>query len=171
MVAVAHPAHAVFDEVYRREYAALVRLAWALTGRQREAEELVQEAFLRAYRCWSTVGAYERPGAWLRRVVLNLASSRLRRARAEANALMRLGQDRAPVATLHEDTLAFWAAVRRLPARQAQVVVLRYVEDRSTPEIAEVLAIAEGTVRATLHQARQELRVTLGPDDDEDGRP
>lgn len=167
MVAVAPTVPTGFEEVYRREYAPLVRLAWALTGRRREAEELVQEAFLLAYRRWATVGAYDRPGAWLRRVVLHLAASGLRRARAEARALMRMGQERSPAPTLVEEAAEFWRAVGRLHRRQAQVVVLYYLEDRSTADVADVLNLAEGTVRATLHQARRALERILGEDEEE----
>src|SRR5687768_10837221 len=79
-----------FDRLYRQEYAPLVRLAWTLTGRWAVAEELVQEAFLRAHRRWDTIGTYQRPGAWVRRILLNLATSRARRMAAEARALVRL---------------------------------------------------------------------------------
>ena len=157
-----------FDALYRDEYAALVRLAWTLTGRWAVAEDLVQEAFLRAHQRWDTVGTYQRPGAWVRRVVLNLATSRGRRVAAEARALLRLSGRRADDdRDLTGADPDLWRAVRRLPRRQAQVLALYYVEDLPVTGIAEVLDIAEGTVRATLHQARSALVGRLG----EDGGP
>jgi len=151
-----------FDRLYREEYAPLVRLAWTLTGRWAVAEELVQEAFLRAHRRWDTIGTYQRPGAWVRRVLLNLATSRARRSVAEANALIRMTgrrHDEEPPAAADPE---LWRAVRKLPRRQTQVLALYYVEDLPVTEVAEILGVAEGTVRATLHQARSALAGRLG---------
>jgi RNA polymerase sigma-70 factor, ECF subfamily len=153
-----------FDDLYRGEYAALVRIAYGLTGSRAEAEELVQEAFVRCYRHWRRVSGYDRPGAWLRRVVLNLAASRGRRLAAEVRALSRLSGLRsrsAPVAELSDAGEGFWAAVRRLPRRQAQAIALYYGDDLPVVEVAEVMTCAEGTVRALLHQARRALAAAL----------
>ena len=73
---------ASFEDVYRSEYAPLVRLAVVLTGRLDVAEELVQDAFEAAHRQWGHFGGYDRPGAWLRRVVLNSCAGRRCPARA-----------------------------------------------------------------------------------------
>src|SRR4029453_3198530 len=62
--------------LYEHEYRPLLRIAYGLTGSQSEAEELVQEAFVRCYQRWAKVEGYDNPGAWLRRVLLNLAASR-----------------------------------------------------------------------------------------------
>ncbi|HEY3140816.1 MAG TPA: sigma factor [Acidimicrobiales bacterium] len=86
-----------FEALYRAEYAPLVRLAYALTGSLAEAEELVQESFLRCHRNWARVSTYDKPGARLRRVVVNLATSRGRRLVSEAKAFGRL-RSRAAVA-------------------------------------------------------------------------
>lgn len=77
-------------------------------------------------------------------------------------ALTRLGTRREIPDELPEQDEAVWRAVRQLPRRQAQVVALHYVDDRSVAEIAAVLDLAEGTVKATLHQARQALARALG---------
>lgn len=139
----------------------MTALAYALTGRWDVAEDLTQEAFLRAHRDWKRVGAMETPGGWLRRVVTNLALSRWRRMRAEAVALLRLNVDtETPAPDVPHS--GFWDEVRRLPKRQRQVIALRYVEDLSIAEIAAVLGIAEGTVKALLHQGRTALRERLG---------
>ena len=78
-----------FEHVYSAEYRSLVALAFTLAGNRAVAEDIVQEALLRLHQRWSRVGAYERPGAWVRRVVLHLACSRARRVAAEARALAR----------------------------------------------------------------------------------
>src|SRR5688500_16119175 len=107
-----------FEALYRRDLPAVTALAYALSGSRSAAEELSQEAFLAAYRSWARIGAYDDPGAWVRRVVANRAVSRVRRAAAEARALARLGGRRQLPAELPESAAAFWAAVRSLPPRQ-----------------------------------------------------
>jgi len=138
----------------------MAALAYALTGRWDVAEDLTQEAFLRAHRDWKRVGAMASPGGWLRRVVTNLALSRWRRLRTETIALLRLTID-SEVAAPEIPHAKFWEEVRRLPERQRQAIALRYVEDLTVVEIAGILEIAEGTVKVLLHQARESLRHRL----------
>ncbi len=157
-----------FDDFFAAEYSRVVGLAFVLCGRRGLAEEFAQDAFVRAYQRWPTISAYDDPGAWVRRVAANLATSWLRRRTREARALARVAARRpAPTEIAVEDP-EFWAAVRRLPKRQAQCVALRYLEDRSLVDIASVLDIAEATVRVHLHRARQALAVALGEQLDEE---
>jgi RNA polymerase sigma-70 factor (ECF subfamily) len=158
-----------FDGFYRREYPAVVALAYALCGRPGVAEELAQDAFLTAHRKWEEVARYERPSAFVRRVVINAAVSHHRRLAAEARAVGRLiaGARPAP-AVLEGGTAACWRLVRDLPPRQAQAIALFYLEDRSTDEIAEVMDCAEATVRVHLHRARTTLAQRLGALGDDD---
>jgi RNA polymerase sigma-70 factor (ECF subfamily) len=112
---------------------------------------------------WDTIGGYDDPGAWVRRVVANRAVSRWRRLGAEARALSRLGARRAePLPDLDPPDDEFWAAVRDLPTRQAQAVALHYLDDLSTVDIARVLDIAEPTVRVHLFRGRRALAGALG---------
>jgi RNA polymerase sigma-70 factor (ECF subfamily) len=158
-----------FDEFFRSEYRRVVGLAAVLCGRSGVAEELAQDAFVSAYRHWARVAQYDDPGAWVRRVVVNLATSALRRRTREARALTRLAlrRDNEHMARLDVDD-DFWRAVRALPKRQAQCVALRYLEDRTDDEIAAVLGIAPTTVRVHLHAARSALAVRLGEINDEE---
>jgi RNA polymerase sigma-70 factor (ECF subfamily) len=151
-----------FEELYRRDFTAVVGLVYALSGNRHVAEELAQEAFLAAHRGWDRVGGYDDPGAWVRRVAVNHAVSALRRRSAEARTLLRLSGPRALPEPLPDDADAFWRAVRRLPTRQAQAIALHYLEDRSVKDIAAVLECAEATVRVHLHRGRQALAATLG---------
>jgi RNA polymerase sigma factor (sigma-70 family) len=151
-----------FDAVYRAEYARLVRTLLVLTGRRDVAEELAQDAFLAAHRKWRTVGAYDRPDAWVRRVALNAAVSVARRRATEARLLLRLGRERAPEPAWSGATEEVWAAIRSLPARQAQVAALVLVEDRSIEDTAAVLDCGEETVRTHLRRARMALAERLG---------
>jgi RNA polymerase sigma-70 factor (ECF subfamily) len=147
-----------FETLYRQHYAAVVALVYAMSGSRSVAEDLAQEAFLRAHRDWSRVSEMDCPAGWVRRVALNLARSRLRRLGSEARARLRAGpaSDRSDP-TSEVESEAFWHEVRRLPTRQAQAIALHYVEDLSIGEIAGVLGVAEGTVKALLHQGRERL--------------
>lgn len=153
-----------FEALYEAEYRPLLRLAFAMTGQWAVAEDLTQEAFLRVHQRWGRVSRYDKPGAWLRRVLVNLAASRARRLATEAKLLARIGRERPPAPALSAPDGDFWAAVRALPRRQAQAVTLFYLEDRPAAEIAEILGCAEATVRAHLHQGRRTLRARLGLD-------
>ena len=152
------------EELYWQEWHGLLRLALVLCGNAGIAEELVQETFVKAYRNWAKVQQYESPQAWLRRVLVNTATSRLRRAAAEARAMARLSTKVPPYSSSPE-TEEFWRLVRGLPPRQAQVVALFYGDDMSVASIASVLDVAEGTVRALLHQARLRLAESMKEDD------
>ena len=123
---------------------------------------LFRSAFLAAHADWDRLSRYERPGAWVRRVVANKSVSAFRRRRAEARALTRWWLlDRAEVPDLARNDLDFWRAVRTLPGRQAQVIVLYYLEDLSVGEVADILDIATGTVKRHLHRGRETLARTL----------
>ncbi len=158
-----------FDAFYLREYRAVVGLAYALSGSRSGAEDLAQEAFIAAHSRWDRVGAYDQPGAWVRRVVANLSVSTLRRRAVEAKALTRLASRHATsMPELSADDAEFWQTVRRLPRRQSQVIALHYLEDRSVLEVASILDIAEGTVKKHLHDGRLTLARRLGLDGEED---
>jgi len=157
-----------FEDFYGREYLAVVGLAYALSGSRWGAEDLAQEAFLAAHRDWDRIGAYDQPGAWVRRVVANLSVSGFRRRAAEAKALARIpfGQE-ASLPDLGAGDPDFWAAVRALPRRQAQVMALYYLEDRSVSQVAEILDVTLGTVKRHLHNGRQALARRLRSEVDE----
>jgi RNA polymerase sigma-70 factor (ECF subfamily) len=150
-----------FDALFRAEQPSLLALAFTLTGNRALAEDLVQETFLRLYRRWDRLAGYERPGAWLRKVLLNLSRSRARRLAVEARGIARLGRLRPSEPVVSSETTEFWAAVRALPGRQAEILTLYYLDDRSVAEVAEILDLAEGTVRAHLHKGRISLRARL----------
>jgi RNA polymerase sigma-70 factor (sigma-E family) len=165
---VIRPAPEVFEEFYVREYPAVVGLAYALSGSRWGAEDLAQDAFMAAHRDWDRIGAYDNPGAWVRRVVANLSVSAFRRRVAEAKALARtpFGHETS-LPDLAVGDPEFWAAIRALPRRQAQVVALYYLEDRSVAEVAEILDVTPGTVKRHLHDGREALGRRLREEEDE----
>lgn len=155
-----------FEAFYRHEYRQVRAVAWTLTGSGAGAEDIAQEAFLRAHQRWDTVSRYDEPGAWVRRVAINLASSSLRRRAREAAALMRLSARREEPWEIPDVDREFWAAVRSLPRQQAAVLALHYYEDLPVSDIAAVLELAEGTVKAHLHKGRASLARRLHIDEE-----
>jgi RNA polymerase sigma-70 factor, ECF subfamily len=171
-VGVARRAEVVgFEAFFVAHHRGVVGLGYALTGSWSTAEEVAQEAFLRTYQRWETVSGYERPDVWVRTVAANLARSRWRRLGTELRALTRLAgsresQPEAAPELLPAETEAFWRAVRSLSRRQAQVVVLHYLEDLSVADVAAAIGAAEGTVKSTLHRARRQLARLLNETED-----
>jgi len=146
-----------FESFYRSEYGAVVALAYGLCGTRWTAEDLAQEAFLRVHRDWTRVREMDSPGGWVRRIVINLSHSRFRRLRSETTARLRLASQTTSTFVPPEESAEFWSEVRKLPKRQAEAVALRYINDLSVAQIAAVLGIADGTVKALLHTARARL--------------
>lgn len=146
-----------FEDFYRREYTAVVALAYALSGNRWTAEDLAQDAFLAVHRDWARVEGLDQPAAWVRRVVSNMAVSAFRRRVAEGRALARLARGQWVVAELSAEADEFWRAVRGLPRRQSQVVALFYLEDMAVADIADVLEMAPGTVKKHLYDGRKAL--------------
>ena len=151
-----------FETFYQREFRSVIGLAYALSGSRSAAEDLAQDAFLAAHRSWDSVGRYDKPQAWVRRVVANMSVSMFRRSLREAKAIARMKSEEAILPSLPAEDEQFWKAVRALPKRQAQAIALHYLEDRSVAEIAEILDCAEGTVKVHLFKGRQKLAQRLG---------
>jgi RNA polymerase sigma-70 factor (ECF subfamily) len=147
-----------FETFFRHEFPKMVAVAYAISGSRWAAEELAQEACLRAFRSWDSVSRYDKPGAWLRRVTINLANSLLRRRMSEVRALQRYVVSSVEVVDAHPvEEAEFWDQVRALPRRQREVIVLHYVDGMDTGEIADVLDIAESSVRTHLQRGRETL--------------
>ena len=149
-----------FEGFFERNYGTTLRAVGLAIGDAGRAEDLTQEAFARAFRRWSSVSKLERPVAWVYVVALNAERKRWRRDRHEAGS-------EAPAATVPDvaggvlRTIVVRDALDRLPPRQRVAVVLRYLGDLTVADIADVMGCAQGTVKATLHQALRNLRVDL----------
>lgn len=159
VVVLAPVAPLAFSSFYRRELPQLVAVVAAIAGYER-AEDIAQEAMLRAHREWDRIARYDKPGAWARRVAINLATSNMRRLGSERRALAREVAHRRLDAPPPEVD-GFWALVRELPPRQAAAVALHYLDDLSITEVAAILDCAEGTAKAHLHKERQTLAARL----------
>jgi len=140
------------DEVYRRSYPSLVRTAYLLVDTRELAEEIVQDAFAKAYPRWERLTT---PEAYLRTCVINGC----RRVHRRRRLIARLPERRVDADRLDEgDHLA---DVRALPSPQREAIVLRYYLQATDQEIADTLGLAVGTVKSTLHRARTRLREEL----------
>jgi RNA polymerase sigma-70 factor (sigma-E family) len=140
-------------ELHHRQYAPMVRLATLLLASQAEAEEVVQDCFVRMFPRFDEV---DEPGAYLRRAVVNACNSVGRRRQRER----RHPPSAADAAELGADEM--FDALATLPARQRAALVLRFYEDLSGPQIAEALGCRPGTVKALIHRGLAHLREVLG---------
>lgn len=150
-----------FEAFFEAEHARLFGLLCVLSGRRSDAEELMQEAFVRVWERWDQVRNHPAPSAYLYRTALNLARSRARRAvRAARRSLTRVEHIDDELAMVEErDSLL--RALRSLPSRQRAAIVLTEALDLSAVEAARVLAVKPATVRALTFQARKALRTLM----------
>jgi RNA polymerase sigma-70 factor (sigma-E family) len=143
----------LFDE----NFVSLRRLAFALVGDATVAEEIAQEAFVRLYASWRRLDGIDHAPTFLRRIVVNLCRSRSRRFAVSQRIDPLL---RGPSSVNQPDValrLDVWSALRSLPQGQRACAVLRYLEDLTERQIAELLGCSVGTVKSQLHKARQKL--------------
>lgn len=154
-----------FDDFYRREFPLMVALASSVGAGPGVAEDLAQDALIKAHRNWTKISQYDNPGTWVRRVTINLATSSARRKTSEMKAKLKLRNSASLALTLtspeHEP---IWAAVAELPPQQRAAIALHYLEDRPVAQIAEILECSPSTAKVHLHKARTRLAEQLGTD-------
>lgn len=148
----------LYDGCYRR----LVGQLFAFCGDLTEAEDAVQEAFVRALAKPRTVARLDNPEAWLRTVAVNVARRRFRRA-ARFRGLLDRDDAPAGVPGLSPDHVALVTGLRQLPADLREVIALFHVADLRIRDIAELLGVPEGTVKARLSRGRARLATHLNP--------
>jgi RNA polymerase sigma-70 factor (sigma-E family) len=140
-----------FVDLYRSKWVPMVRLARLLTAADPQAEELVQDTFLRVRARW---GRIDNPSAYLRAAVVNACRNHQRR---------RIIERRAPPTpgATHDAPFELRGAIAALPLRQRTALVLRYYEDLPEAEIAELLGCSVPAVKSLLHRAVQDLRKVI----------
>ncbi|MGZ4694350.1 MAG: sigma-70 family RNA polymerase sigma factor [Acidimicrobiales bacterium] len=143
-----------FDASFAALFACGYRAAFRLIGSRADAEDLAIEAVARAQARWDEVGRYGEP--WVVRTATNLALDQLRRGAPPAP---RSGAVEDVLTTEHRVDLV--RALRRLPRRQREVVLLRYIGDRSEREVAELLGISPGSVKQHASRGLASLRSNL----------
>ena len=167
---------AAFREIMRRNNRRLFRAARGIIGTDWEAEEVVQDAYVRAFRALGTFRQEAALGTWLTRIVINEAQGRLR-GRRETMPLTELDDktmgeiiqfpggalnaDPERQAAIREIRILLEGAIDALPASFREVFILRHVEGLSTEETAHVLSIESETVKTRLHRARTRLQRAL----------
>jgi RNA polymerase sigma-70 factor (sigma-E family) len=149
--------------VFEAHYQGLVRFCTLVSGDAHSAEDLAQEAFVRVAERIERVDA-DKVGAYLRRTALNVWKNRLRRLMVERRARTRRPEQSVEPST-PEDRDLLWTAVRRLPPGQRACLALRFYEDLSEREIAEVLGCSIGTVKSQTSRALARLRKELSDED------
>ncbi len=169
-----------FGELARRHAGAALRVAQVMTGGSAEAEDVVQEAMLKAYRALDRFRAESPLRPWLLRIVANEARNRRRSIGRRTRLHERVGAMTAPlVARPSVETLAvaddgarrLLAAVGRLRDQDREVIAMRYFADLSEAEMADALGVARGTVKSRLARALDRLRPRVAALDLEEGAP
>jgi RNA polymerase sigma-70 factor (ECF subfamily) len=159
-----------FEEIVRRHQRRAYAVALRIVRRHEVADDVVQDAFLRAWQALSSFDLARPFGPWIARIAANLAINHVRSPLAREEALPEdhgetagAGADPLRQALEGEAQRALQSALHALPAEQRAVFVLRAVEDLSYREIADALGLQVGTVMSRLHRAREKLAVALAP--------
>ena len=163
-----------FDEFVATRSTRLLRTAYLLTHDRALAEDLVQTSLAKAWFAWARIEG--QPDAYVRRVMVNTYSSWWRRRWNGEEATAELpergvGSGHRPADDVRvDDRTDLWRALARLPRRQRAVVVLRFYEDLSEAETAEIMQCSVGTVKSQASRALAKLRIdpTLAPNSDEE---
>jgi RNA polymerase sigma factor (sigma-70 family) len=144
-------------ELYEGCYRRLVGQLFAICGNRGEAEEAVQEAFVKAVEKPRRFAQLDNPEAWLRTVALNVLRSRYRRATRFHGLLSRQPVPVTTTAGMSADRVALVEALRQLPYEMREAIALHHIVDLPIREIAAQLGVAEGTVKARLSRGRARL--------------
>jgi RNA polymerase sigma-70 factor (sigma-E family) len=156
------PAVSGFDERFDELAAIAHRVAYRILGDRADAEEVAQEALARAFARWRSVAGHAEP--WVARVATNLAIGRWRRRRPSLAFVDDDGGAIEDASALALERHGLVAALARLPRRQREVVVLRYLADLPEQAVADQLGTSVGTVKQHAHRAIARLRSDLGPE-------
>ncbi|MGW0492958.1 SigE family RNA polymerase sigma factor [Streptomyces olivaceus] len=152
-----------FSSYVKARQPVLLRTARSLTANPSDAEDLLQTALTKTYVAWERIEDHRALDGYVRRALLNTRTSQWRKRKVDEFACDELpepepvaaGDDPAERQALHD---AMWRAITKLPARQRAMVVLRYYEDLSEAQTAEVLGVSVGTVKSAVSRALGKLR-------------
>jgi RNA polymerase sigma-70 factor, ECF subfamily len=152
---------AEFRDVYERAFPTVYRVAYRYSGHREAAEDAAQEAFARAFERWERLGGEPWLVGWIVTTALNVAR------RAARGAPEPVGDTDARPSSDGgiEGAVDLWRAIRALPRRQAEAVVLHYVVDLPIAQVAQVMGCREGTAKTHLDRARRRLARLLEPDE------
>jgi RNA polymerase sigma factor (sigma-70 family) len=158
--AVVRTAAPAFEDAFQRLYGDAYRVAYRLLGDRSEAEDVAQESCARAYSRWSSISEYAEP--WCVRVAGNLALDVLRaRTRALRRTERLAAQDDQPAPVGLDERLDLYAALAKLPRRQRETVLLRYLGDQSEQQTAAALGVSVGSVKTHASRGLAALREVI----------
>jgi RNA polymerase sigma-70 factor (sigma-E family) len=157
------PADDGFRAFVEQQWGPLVRVAYLLTGDRGHAEDLVQAALEKTHRKWARVSRMEAPVAYVRKAMVNTATSWRRRRRVSEVPLLVTDSPAVDANGPVEQRQQVVAALRTLPPRMRAVLVLRYFADLSEAEVADLLGCSVGTVKSQASRGLDRLRTHLNP--------
>jgi RNA polymerase sigma-70 factor (sigma-E family) len=166
-------AEAAFTAYVQERRASLYATAYHLTGDRFEAEDLLQSALFSTYRAWDRISDKAAVGGYLRRTMTNLHISAWRRRKLNEYPTEELPETAGDTDAMRGTELraVLWQALSRLPELQRTMLVLRYYEGRTDPEIADILDISVGTVKSSIWRSLRRLRedevLSFGRDEEE----
>ncbi|HET6627509.1 MAG TPA: SigE family RNA polymerase sigma factor [Nocardioidaceae bacterium] len=154
---------AEFEAYMAARQPSLLRTAYLLTGDRHSAEDLVQTALAKLYLSWDKVQRRELTDGYVRRIMVNENNSLWRRAWKRKEVTTDEVPDRTGVHDLPDDgrRAALWDFVQTLPKKQRAVIVLRFYEDLSEAETADILGISVGTVKSQASRALASMRTRV----------
>ncbi|MFG3284905.1 SigE family RNA polymerase sigma factor [Streptomyces sp. NPDC048111] len=164
---------AEFTAYVQERRASLYATAYHLTGDRFEAEDLLQSALFSTYRAWDRISDKAAVGGYLRRTMTNLHISAWRRRKLNEYPTEELPETAGDTDAMRGTELraVLWQALARLPELQRTMLVLRYYEGRTDPEIADILDISVGTVKSSIWRSLRRLRedevLSFGRDEEE----
>jgi RNA polymerase sigma-70 factor, ECF subfamily len=153
-----------FETFYDDESRLLFRRLWLVTGNRAEAEELMQDAFLRVWERWDRVGGMDDPVGYLYRTAMNLFRKRYRRAMLAIRRSVRLAPSQDDFADA-DDRETVRRVLATLPPRQRAALVLTEMLGFTPDEAGSALGVKASTVRSLSHQGRQSFRRVMEVDD------
>lgn len=166
-------AETAFTAYVQERRASLYATAYHLTGDRFEAEDLLQSALFSTYRAWDRISDKAAVGGYLRRTMTNLHISAWRRRKLNEYPTEELPETVGDTDAMRGTELrtVLWQALSRLPETQRTMLVLRYYEGRTDPEIADILNISVGTVKSSIWRSLRRLReddvLSFGRDEEE----
>ena len=152
------------EQVFCVSYRRLVMQLYGVVGDRSEAEDIVQEAFVRAVAAGRRFTETANPEAWLRTTAINLHRSRWRKLRNFSRIKERLAAPQ-DIPGL-DNRLDVIEALRSLPVKQREVIALHYLADLPVDDIAQELGLAPGTVKSRLSRGREAMAQALGTDEE-----
>lgn len=153
-----------FDDFYTASFRRVTNQVYAMIGDRDEAQECVQEAFVRAWAHRRKLDRATHPEAWVRTTAYRIAVSRWRRTTRGRRAPDRALSASTEAPPADESHVALVQALRQLPAAQRQALVLHHLADLAVRDVAEEVGVPEGTIKARLSRGRAALAALLADD-------